>query len=190
MARDRLYMSAWMCVSVCVKGGDVEQPPASLTLQQGASGYCRQTHPHTHTHSHQVLALISFTHGRQYQECYPRLLWGWIQMPSDWKEEEGRNGITVSVLQKPCMCISQPLVIWGFSDTRQHFVYCVHVELKATIVLYVLSKSHDRCTDANMASFVFIPEKLTLVISPLSDLLHEMQEPSVSKQEKVHLFDI
>ncbi len=78
-------------------------------------------HTHTHTHTLQVLALISFTHGRQHQECYPRLLWGWIQMPSDWKEEEGRNGITVSVLQKPCMCISQPLVIWGFSDTPTTF---------------------------------------------------------------------
>lgn len=48
------------------KLGNVQQAAASLTLQQGASGYCKQTHPRAHTHTHnRTLAPISFTHGRR-----------------------------------------------------------------------------------------------------------------------------
>jgi len=50
MERDRLDTGAGMCVSVCVRGGNVQQAAASLTLQQGAGGYCKDKKKHTHKH--------------------------------------------------------------------------------------------------------------------------------------------
>lgn len=75
----------------------------------------------------------------------------WLQ------KEEGRSSLTLGVLQKRVVeTLRQP---WVSLTRYQHFVYCVHVELKAITALCLLSTAHDRSIDENMASFFFIPKK-------------------------------
>lgn len=121
MERNRLYMAAWMCVSVCVKGGNVRQEAASLSLQQGASSYCKQTHPHTLTHTRFWLWLVSHM-----ADNIRRVTLGYCEDRYRCHLIEKRKRGGMALLSVSCRNpVCQPLVIWGFSNSlTTHCILC------------------------------------------------------------------